>query len=325
MAALLRLRLGLLQIGLFLCPFRIARPVRVSQIAISNGGTVSGNVDAGIYNADGTKLVSFGSTAQTPTSNAQTFAISATTLTPGLYYAALALSNATGQIFAYTSITAEKCRVLGLAQMASAFPLPATATFASAASAHIPVIVIRGNAHNYAGADHRVVAPPHIHMYSPESSSNYVTMMGGASLNSIASAAWPSANRAYLFGFYLTRRTRFQRLWIFNGSAVSGNFDLGVYSTDLNLITSSGSTAQAGTNQIQTVSIDIKIGPGLFYVAAVLNNTTGTTFKTTAPSDANMYRSAMRVFPSAFPLGTLTGEIGAVDTPLFGISQRTVV
>ena len=102
-----------------------------------NGSTASGNIDVGIYDLGGAKLVSIGSTAQAGTSAYQVFDITDTTLYPGQYYMAVAMDGTTGTLVRW-SPGAQECRNLAMQQMASAFPLPATATFASVASSYIP-------------------------------------------------------------------------------------------------------------------------------------------------------------------------------------------
>ena len=122
-------------------PFTIAKPIVVVKLFSYNGATVSGNIDMGIYTADGTRLVSIGSTAQATTSNVQEFDISDTLLNAGLYYLAVAKNDTTGTLFAVASGSAVAAlATMGIAQQASAFPLPATATFATASQDYTPLI-----------------------------------------------------------------------------------------------------------------------------------------------------------------------------------------
>jgi hypothetical protein len=126
-------------------PFRLTRPMVITKLFVQNGGTVSGNIDLGIYDASGTKIVSTGSTAQAGTNGTQSIAVTSTELGPGLYYLAIALDNTTGQVFRFTfSVCLDICKALGLAQQASAFALPANATFATIANNIVPVIGCSG-------------------------------------------------------------------------------------------------------------------------------------------------------------------------------------
>lgn len=60
----------------------------------------------------------------------------------GLYYMALSVDNATAEIVAYTFGGADYGILAGMAQMASAFPLPATATFARITADLVPIMVL---------------------------------------------------------------------------------------------------------------------------------------------------------------------------------------
>jgi hypothetical protein len=119
-------------------PFRVFAPFLVAQIAWANGSAVSGNIDAGIYDAVGTRLVSAGSTVQSGAAAVQTVDITDTWIGPGLFYLALALDNTTGTV-QRTSASLARQRLTGCFQQATAFALPATATFAAVATANIPV------------------------------------------------------------------------------------------------------------------------------------------------------------------------------------------
>lgn len=121
-------------------PFNVYHTLTIVQMLVFNGATASGNIDVGLYDLGGARLVSIGSTAQAGTSAYQAFDITDTTLNPGQYYMGVALDNATGTLNRWSANAAE-WRGLGLQQMASAFPLPATATFALVASAYLPWVM----------------------------------------------------------------------------------------------------------------------------------------------------------------------------------------
>lgn len=121
--------------ALFL-PVLVTFPLTVYGLGWGNGATVTGNTDCGIYDSEGARLVSLGSTAQSGTSVIQTTSITALTLNPGRYYLALAADNNTAlyrcnQTLAVSTVQ----RASGVAQQTSAFPLPATATFAACTTA----------------------------------------------------------------------------------------------------------------------------------------------------------------------------------------------
>lgn len=124
-------------------PFEVAAPTRVKKLWCYNGATASGNIDVGIYNRDGVRLVSSGSTAQAGTSAIQEFDVTDLDLYPGVYYFAMA-SDATTTTVVSWGATLMDHQSVGVLQMAAAMPLPATATFASLASAYTPVIGFSG-------------------------------------------------------------------------------------------------------------------------------------------------------------------------------------
>lgn len=162
--------------------------------------------------------------------------------------------------------------------------------------------------------------------FSPESIG---TILASWALNPYsASGAWPTANLAIFIPFVLTRPTTIYQLGWFNGSAVSGNIDVGIYDAAFNRLTSTGSTAQAGTTAPQSVDItDIIIGPGLFWMAAVMDNTTGTLQRTTIGVAALCRATGMCEQATAFPLpATATPTLYTQNyVPGVGAWLRTLV
>lgn len=119
-------------------PFRISTPIVVTQM-FALVAVASGNIDIGIYDEAGTKIVSMGSTAMAGT-GVIAYNITDTEIGPGLYYMAVAIDNTTAQLTRITFTATAVTKVLGLAEQATAFPLPATATFATSASNYVPII-----------------------------------------------------------------------------------------------------------------------------------------------------------------------------------------
>ena len=126
-------------------PFGVPEPVTITKLGWGNGAAVAGNLDAGIYDTVGTRLVSTGTTAQATVSILQSVAVTATTLARGVYYLALAsdTSGATQKV-SCTLPAAGIPQALGLLQMAAAFVLPASATYAAYTSAFIPLVFAQG-------------------------------------------------------------------------------------------------------------------------------------------------------------------------------------
>jgi hypothetical protein len=120
-------------------PFPVRFPITVVKLFVENGTTVSGNIDVGIYDRGGARLVSSGSTAQSGTSAIQSFDITDTTLNPGLYYLAVAMDNTTAHLLRWGTSSAIP-RAMGVMEQTSAFALPSTATFAALSSSYIPFV-----------------------------------------------------------------------------------------------------------------------------------------------------------------------------------------
>ncbi len=123
-------------------PFTIRVPTPVVRFFWANGSTVTGNMDVGIYTPDGTRIASQGSTAQTGFASLLQFPTAISTkviLPPGPYYFGAACSGTTNAGFGQT-VTAAEGRMAGLLQMATAIPLPATATFAQWSGTLLPIV-----------------------------------------------------------------------------------------------------------------------------------------------------------------------------------------
>jgi hypothetical protein len=119
-------------------PFCLPAAQTVRHMAWCNGGAVSGNVDAGVYNEDGTKVITTGSTAQAGLNVLQIAAVTATPLAAGSYFMVLCSDNITGQWLRVAAIGAANLQGSGLQQAAAAVPLGATLTLANPANAFIP-------------------------------------------------------------------------------------------------------------------------------------------------------------------------------------------
>ena len=105
-------------------PFHLVADATVKRIAIEGTGS---SFDVGIYELDGTRLVSSGST--TGTGSPQIVDITDTALTAGRYYMAFANTSGSGtDMWAYADDTKPSQNLCGIKMQTSAFPLPASAT-----------------------------------------------------------------------------------------------------------------------------------------------------------------------------------------------------
>ena len=121
-------------------PFVLTKPVTVAKMFTYNGTVAAGNIDVGIYDISGTLIVSMGSVAQAGTSVIQSFDITDTQIGPGKFYMAIVENNVASTFFKHDANEgANRLRFTGMAQMAAAFPLPATATLALLTANYVPV------------------------------------------------------------------------------------------------------------------------------------------------------------------------------------------
>jgi hypothetical protein len=122
----------------FYIPLYVPANTLILKMFCINGGTINGNIDLGLYGSDGTRLVSSGSVAHAGANTIQELDITDTLLVaPGRYYMAMASNSGTATLFRFAP-GSPTMRLLGAFNEDSAFPLPATATFA-AMSNYVPI------------------------------------------------------------------------------------------------------------------------------------------------------------------------------------------
>lgn len=104
---------------------------------------------------------------------------------------------------------------------------------------------------------------------------------------SLAVAA-PAANTAYLSLVRVSRAITVSKIVVEIGGA-SGNIDVGIYTSadesTFDRVASSGTTAQAGTNALQTISLTAAytLVPGVnYWFACAADNAVGTVLRTSA-------------------------------------------
>lgn len=122
-------------------PIRVPIRVTVLELGVVTSNTATGNIDIGIYDAVGTRIVSTGSTAKSATLAVQAVDVTDTVIGPGLYY--LAVNNdTTTDTFYCVSDAAPIAAAYGcLTQTLEAVTLPATAAWAvDQALAFVPII-----------------------------------------------------------------------------------------------------------------------------------------------------------------------------------------
>lgn len=168
----------------------------------------------------------------------------------------------------------------------------------------------------------RVGQIPHGRTISPYSAHSVAALIGN--VGALASTAWPSAQLALYVPFRVAQNVRVAGFFWMNGATVNGNTDCGIYDFGGAKLTSSGATAQAGANAIQSVALGaaVTLPFGVFYLALLSTSATATYF--TGPNlVAEEARhigiadqaSAGTALPANFTLSTP----GTGGIPLFGI------
>jgi hypothetical protein len=126
-------------------PFLVRSPGCVAKLlAWRNGVTISGNIDVGIYDELGNRLVSSGSTLQAGSQLSQSVDITDTPLPPGTYFTGMALDNTTATIYQYSLTSNAPKQGCGMQAQATAFPLPNPATFSNpiVTSQNVPHLLV---------------------------------------------------------------------------------------------------------------------------------------------------------------------------------------
>ena len=109
--------------------------------------------------------------------------------------------------------------------------------------------------------------------FSANSLGPTIAALGGASPTS---QTYITSNRAYYYPFRLAEAaTCYKAFWV-NGATVSGNVDIGVYTSAGVKVASIGSTAQAGASGTQITTLSAALSAGNYYLAFACDNTTAT-------------------------------------------------
>lgn len=119
-------------------PIHMPVAFKIARFWVSNGSNATGNVDVGLSDESGDKLISTGSTARSGASTIQYIGVTDASFGPGTYYLDIALDTTAGSLQRLAASSISQPRVGGMFQEDSAFPLPSTATFAAIAANYAP-------------------------------------------------------------------------------------------------------------------------------------------------------------------------------------------
>ena len=174
-----------------------------------------------------------------------------------------------------------------------------------------------------------------IYPWSLESIGSAILSSGSAGFGYTGSAAYPVANLAILIPFVLAVPFTVVKMFTLNGATVSGNLDVGIYTNEggaspvLCKIVSMGSTIQAGVSDIQELDIaDTQLPSGSYYMALVLDNVTGTFFRSLIENASIAAACGVRFKTTAFPLPATITVLDDAQThymPVFGLTGRLVI
>lgn len=89
----------------------------------------------------------------------------------------------------------------------------------------------------------------------------------------VASTSWPAANLALFVPMRVGRPEVIYKLAVGAGSTAAGNFDVGVYDAQGNLLVSSGATAKGASTEHVIDIADTLVGPGIYYLALAADGT----------------------------------------------------
>jgi hypothetical protein len=109
-----------------------------------------------------------------------------------------------------------------------------------------------------------------------------------------------------------------------NGSTVSGNVDVGLYDFFGNRLASAGSTAQTGTSAFQGVTLgtSVTIGPDVYYLAIVQDNTTGQFLRVAASASPLLRVTGCQQMAAAFPLPSVATFAACTMTVIPGFAAQ---
>ena len=181
--------------------------------------------------------------------------------------------------------------------------------------------------------------PPAISPLSSESISCEISVTG-LGFASFVTAFNPVTSTAYFIPFCLAQPASVTQLFCANGTTAQGSIDVGIYDEDGEYIISAGSTTQSGTSAIQafTLSPNVIIGPGRFYLAISLANTQGHYLRMVWTTTTLGTLAGMKYVFDTFPLPTtavtftnLTTTSAALPfralatVPLIGLSPNVTI
>lgn len=167
------------------------------------------------------------------------------------------------------------------------------------------------------------IAPLFLNSLSARFSAMRATLGGKPNVGPLGSGTWPLANLALYIPLTLPFAYPVERVFWANGTTAVGNVDMGIYSAQGARLFSTGSTAQAGTSDLQYVTAKILLDPGEYYLALALSSTSGSTWRTSGIDTKLARLAGCQEQTSAFALPSSMSAVVTARSywPLFGITR----
>lgn len=111
----------------------------------------------------------------------------------------------------------------------------------------------------------------------------YQSLTGAGGASTPAAAAWPAANRAHYIPVWFPASTTIVDIRV-GFTTAAGNYDVGLYDSDFNLIEAKGAAACSNAAHVFTLTKPQRVrGGSIFYGALVLSSTSDSCYRS-APS-----------------------------------------
>ena len=120
-------------------PFWLSKPFQVVKLLAHNGSAVNGNLDIGVFDADGNAVIGIAAAAQTGTNVWQEFDVTDQWLQPEMYFWGIQNTGTTGTIMMWASLVHSATAGV-LEELKADANLPTTATFAKLTAAGAPLV-----------------------------------------------------------------------------------------------------------------------------------------------------------------------------------------
>lgn len=143
-----------------------------------------------------------------------------------------------------------------------------------------------------------------------------------------ASAAWPTAAKAFYIPFVVTEPTTFDRAFVANGAVATGDIDIGIFTTPgFVKIASTGAFNQVGTGAVQfaNLAVEVYLKRGIYLMGISLSSATGTTLRINVGTDPGLTNSiGVKEETSAHPLPATATPVQTANgyLPLFGFLAK---